>query len=184
MEASTHLDDARRKQAASAVDERGCGTTIDDQLAPSAGRIGEPVLPAREAITGKHHGSVELARSKPRKDVLRSAVAQNGGRTGTRCGPRGLELRDHAAASERVRRSQAGRLDLWRDFFDHAEERRLGLARHRLLEVQAVDVGQDDEQVRTDQVDDLGRQVVVVPEADLVGGDRVVLVHDRHDAEA
>ncbi len=49
--------------------------------------------------------------------------------------------------------------------------------------VQAVDVGQQDERVGLHDVRHQRGEPVVVAEADLVGGDGVVLVDDRHDAE-
>ena len=48
---------------------------------------------------------------------------------------------------------------------------------------QAGGVGEQHEQVGADQVGDEGGEAVVVAEADLVVGDGVVLVDDRHDAE-
>src|SRR5690606_22308359 len=48
--------------------------------------------------------------------------------------------------------------------------------------VDAVHVGEQHQQVGVDQVGDEGGEAVVVAEADLVGGDRVVLVHDREGA--
>ena len=49
--------------------------------------------------------------------------------------------------------------------------------------VEAVDVGEQDQQVGVDEVGDQRGEPVVVAEADLGGGDGVVLVDDRHDAE-
>ena len=49
--------------------------------------------------------------------------------------------------------------------------------------VDALDLGQQHEQPRAEQHGDLRGERVVVAEGDLVGGGRVVLVHDRHDAE-
>ena len=48
---------------------------------------------------------------------------------------------------------------------------------------QAGGVGEQHEQVGVDQVGDERGEAVVVAEADLVVGDGVVLVDDRHDAE-
>ena len=48
--------------------------------------------------------------------------------------------------------------------------------------VEAVDVGEQDEQVGADEVGDEGGEPVVVAEADLVGGDGVVLVDDGERA--
>ena len=49
--------------------------------------------------------------------------------------------------------------------------------------VEGVDVGEQHERVGADQVGHEGREPVVVAEADLVGGDRVVFVDDGHHAE-
>lgn len=48
--------------------------------------------------------------------------------------------------------------------------------------VEAVDVGEEDQQVGVDEVGDEGGEPVVVAEADLVGGDGVVLVDDGDGA--
>ncbi len=57
---------------------------------------------------------------------------------------------------------------------------RVGRRRGR---VEAVDVGQEDEQVGAHHGGDAGGEAVVVAVADLVGGDGVVLVDDRDRAE-
>ena len=49
--------------------------------------------------------------------------------------------------------------------------------------VEALGVGEQHEQLRADEIGDECRDAVVVPEADLVVGDRVVLVHDRDHPE-
>ena len=49
--------------------------------------------------------------------------------------------------------------------------------------VQGVDVGEQHERVGADQVGHQGGEPVVVAKADLVGGDGVVFVDHRHDAE-
>ena len=78
----------------------------------------------------------------------------------------------------------AGRaLDLARRRLDHVGSGGRRLAAPGRPAKRPVDVGQDDEQIGADQVDDHRGEVVVVAEADLLGRDRVVLVHDRHDAE-
>ena len=65
---------------------------------------------------------------------------------------------------------------------DHVEAARGGVEA-RVGGVEAVDVGQQHQQVGADHRRDLRGEAVVVAVADLVGGDRVVLVDDRHDAE-
>ena len=118
-----------------------------------------------------------------RDDVPRPSVAQHGG--GARAGraPRCGELGDHAPASERAGGATGGALDLRGDRLDDTVERWLSSSGFRRAGVQAVHVREDHQQIRRDQVDHRRREAVVVSEADLFGGDRVVLVHDRNDAE-
>ncbi len=78
----------------------------------------------------------------------------------------------------RPRHVDTGQLCHRRDFGDEA---RLGTA--RLARVEAVDVGEQHERVGLHEVGDQRGEAIVVAEADLVGGDGVVLVHDRNDAE-
>ncbi len=51
----------------------------------------------------------------------------------------------------------------------------------RMGVVERVHVGEQDQGVRVDHVGHQRGQPVVIAEPDLVGGDRVVFVHDRHD---
>ena len=93
-----------------------------------------------------------------------------------------FDLGLHAAGADAGRAGPADceRLQVGRatDLGDH---RRAGLA--RIAVVQAVDVGQQHQQIGVHQVAGQRGQPVVVAEADLGGGDGVVLVHDRDDAE-
>jgi hypothetical protein len=50
--------------------------------------------------------------------------------------------------------------------------------------VEAVDVGQQDDAARCGGLRDPRRKAVVVAETDFLGCDAVILVDDRHDAEA
>ena len=59
----------------------------------------------------------------------------------------------------------------------------LGTVEVRRPRVQRVDVGEQHEQVGVDELGDERGEPVVVAEADLVRGDRVVLVHDRQDPQ-
>ena len=60
---------------------------------------------------------------------------------------------------------------------------RPGARRARVAVVQAVDVGEQHQRVRADDVRDERGEPVVVAHPDLVGGHRVVLVHDRQHLE-
>ncbi len=95
--------------------------------------------------------------------------------------PRRLQLGDHPAGAVAGARRVGHRLDLGRDLADFRNQPgRLVLA--RIGGVEAVDVGEQDEGVGADHGGDAGAETVVVAEADLVGGDGVVLVDQRHRA--
>ena len=51
-----------------------------------------------------------------------------------------------------------------------------------IVRVEPVDIGEEQEKICLDQSCDDGRKTVVVSEFDIVGSDRVVLVHDRDDS--
>ena len=97
----------------------------------------------------------------------------------TRGDARRLDLAPHAAAAQR-----AARIDV--DLVEHGEiphltdvlRLRIG---SRVRRVQAVGVGQQDQQIGLDQEGHLRGQVVVVADAEFVGRGRVVLVDDGHD---
>jgi hypothetical protein len=94
-----------------------------------------------------------------------------------------LQLGRHAAHRSRPRAAPHQPLDLLGDRLDRVE-----LARGRVLlgiaRVQAVDVGEQHEQVGVDERGDERAQVVVVADLDLFHRHRVVLVYDRQHAEA
>ena len=95
--------------------------------------------------------------------------------------PGRLDLGDHAAGADagpagRADRD-AGQVRLAAHLVDPAR-RRVG----RVAGVERVHVGEQDQQVGVDQRGHQGGEPVVVAEADLLGGDRVVLVDDRHGA--
>ena len=91
--------------------------------------------------------------------------------------PRGLDLARHPAATEWRATSQGQTLG-------HVPFRQeLGAGGGGMRGVDALDLGQQDEQPRTDQHRDLRGEGVVVPEGDLVRSRGVVLIHDRDDAE-
>ena len=94
----------------------------------------------------------------------------------------GLDLGGHAARADAVAAGRAERdrreVGLAVDGVDQ-----LGGPGARVAVVHAVDVGQQDQRVGPRDVRDEGREPVVVAEADLLGGDRVVLVDDRQHAE-
>ena len=73
-------------------------------------------------------------------------------------------------------------LDLGRDRLDHGQVAG-GRVAARVGGVEAVDVGEQDQRLGQRHDRDPGREPVIVAEADLAGGHRVVLVDHRHDAQ-
>ena len=93
----------------------------------------------------------------------------------------GDDLRAHAARPERRGAVADLQVGQGREVGHLAHERGVGHAA-RVVGVQAVDVGEQHEQVGGHEHGDLRREEVVVAEGDLVGRRRVVLVDDRNDA--
>ena len=96
--------------------------------------------------------------------------------------PSGLDLGDHAAAAD------AGAS--WLAEGDAVEVRRTrhvgqqsGTRPARIAVEEALDVGEEHQQVGVDEMGHQRSEPVIVTEPDLVGGDGVVLVHDRHHTE-
>lgn len=93
-----------------------------------------------------------------------------------------LDLGDHAAGAD-PGLARAADLDAFEVLGPvHVLDAGAGGARGVAV-VEAVHVGEEDQQVGADQVGDEGGEPVVVAEADLVGGDGVVLVDDGERAE-
>ncbi len=93
-----------------------------------------------------------------------------------------LDLGDHAAGAD-PGLARAADLDSFEVLGPvHVLDAGAGGARGVAV-VEAVHVGEEDQQVGADQVGDEGGEPVVVAEADLVGGDGVVLVDDGERAE-
>ena len=95
---------------------------------------------------------------------------------------RRLELAGHAAGAETLgaRRPNVDRGEI-AEIVDLGDQACPGGP--RIPVVQAVDVGEQHQRAGDGEVCHQGRKPVVVAEADLVGGNRVVLVDDRNDAE-
>ena len=90
---------------------------------------------------------------------------------------RGRDLAPHAAAAETRSATEPDRGR------ERAVVEQLRARRPRRARVDAVDLGEQHEQPGVRQDGDLSRQGVVVAEGDLVGGRRIVLVHDRDRPE-
>ena len=94
---------------------------------------------------------------------------------------RRLQLGEHAARAQAVRRAARGLPQLCgKRSRRHLADQASGRVLARIGGVQPFLVGQQHQQVRLHQVGDLGRQVVVVANADFFGGDGVVFIDNRH----
>ena len=93
-----------------------------------------------------------------------------------------VQLRGHASGADARRTRRTGRDAVEIGVRAHLGDQPCARAVRRPV-VQAVDVGQQEQQVRVDEVRDKCREPVVVAEPDLGGGDRVVLVDDRDHAQ-
>jgi hypothetical protein len=133
----------------------------------------EPEGTRRRRRLGRETRAAPLARD----DCSEHARAAAGGdhARDPRCGreARRRDLALHAAAAERGRCAQ---LDLVRLL---ALGEQPGAGGRRMRRVHALSLGEKDQQPRAEQHRHLRGQRVVVAERDLVGGRRVVLVHDR-----
>ena len=172
-------DDADREQAPSMRDERLAGAVVDDDAGDRRLRVPEPE-PERtrtRTLGGGEARSAPLARGD-RPEHVRPAPRRDHRRDpGRRRDTRRRDLARHAPAPElaRLAEGDVGRLVAVGD------ERRARSG--RMLRVDAVDLGQEHEQARAHEQRGVRRERVVVAERDLVGRGRVVLVHDRDDAE-
>ena len=111
------------------------------------------------------------------------AVGDEGGEAG---GPGlfgGLDFGHHAAAPQGAGAFTRGALDVGVDGLHLVQQAGVGMFPGVLIE-EAVDVGEEHQEVGAHQVADQGGQVVVVPELELVGGHGVVFVDDGHHLPA
>ena len=116
---------------------------------------------------------IVFTRTKRGADRVAKSLEQGGGEAAAH------ELRE--LVLQVVALFEVGRVDLGRQLLDIGD-----VLRVRVLAwvggIDPVDIGQQDQQVRTDQLGYTGGEPVVVAIADLVGDDGVILVDDRHRA--
>jgi hypothetical protein len=169
-----------REQRRAALGDGPDRSVVEEQDPLGLGRVGQPKLPGRPAPGG---GMEEGADGLPRQglvDVVRRC--EHDGDAGAGGDPSRVELGPHAAGADPAPTGSAEP-----DPAQVVGERNLGdqvaASLGRRSVVQSVDVAEQDQQVGVDEVRDERREPVVVPEPDLAGGDGVVLVDDRQDAE-
>ncbi|CAM5250358.1 hypothetical protein SHIRM173S_11786 [Streptomyces hirsutus] len=171
--------DPGRQQRLAALDDRAHRAVVEGERALRGGRVLEPQQPVGRAPAG----GVEVgAGVRAGEGVTRVDGAGQHDRDARGGGDRGgLDLGDHAAGAD-AGLPGAADLDVGEVLWAPYQRDPRGAGPGGVSVVHAVHVGQQDQQVGVDQVGDEGGETVVVAEADLVGGDGVVLVDDREGA--
>ncbi|TWH30681.1 sugar phosphate permease [Isoptericola variabilis J7] len=171
-------DAGRQERRATAEHRPGrAGVEVQAPLRPC--RVRDPQPARRRASAGGGEERAHVLARERRGRVL--GLGEHDGHARAGRDAHRLELGDHAARADRA----AARGDL--DAGDLGEVRHRGdapgaRARRRGV-VQPVDVGEQHHGVGAHEVGHERGEAVVVAEAQLVRGDGVVLVDDRHDAE-
>ncbi len=139
----------------------------------------QPQQPVRGTFSGGVEVRARVAAGQRVGRVDRAGQHHGDARGGGDSGR--LDLGDHAAGAD-AGLARAADLDV-REILRALDLRYPRGARPaRVAVVDAVDVREEDQKVGVDEVGDEGGEPVVVAEADLVRGDRVVLVDDREGA--
>ena len=182
LEGALDVLHAGGQQTAAAIAEGGGGAAVDDEVAADPGVPEDPALPALELVgRGGETGAEGAALGRRHQRIGGAAVGDDDGGAALRRHAGGADLRGHAAAAGAVARGVLVRLIDRVDLGDEAG----GGVDGGIGGVEAVHVGEDDEQIGVDEVRHEGGEAVVLTDAageHLVEGDGVVLVHDRDGA--
>ena len=177
-EAAFGGDDSGVQEGASSVAHGFDGAFIEDEAAGGRGGVSEPEAAGSAAASGGREGGADVVAGEGF-----AGLRHGGEHRGHTCGGGDagcVDLGAHAAGADAG--SGAADLDVLH-LFDVGDERdALGAFAAGRAVVEGVDVGEQDERVGVDEVADERGEAVVVAEADLLGGDGVVLVDDRHGA--
>src|SRR5258706_922242 len=179
-EAALHLGDPRGQETRAPFAQRAHRARIELEGAAWLQGEGDPVFARGELVLGRGHERAQVvALEDAAQHIFASPVRDHRRHAKAARGARGQELRTHASGAPR-RALAAGD-------FEHASSHFLQLrdarraTRAGIAVAQAVDVGEQDQEIRAAGVHDLRGELVVVAEAQLLGRDRVVLVDQRHD---
>src|SRR5579871_4339424 len=176
--------DARdsRRQEALAASERRRRAGVDDQAAARLERARDPLLAEGDRRRARHEPRAALAildgQQRRGAATARDAQAAAGGERDLRGG----DLGRHAARADRGGGAGRTRGHGGGDLAHLRHELGAGVAA-RVGRVEAVDVREQHQTLRTRHLSDARREPVVVAVADLGGRDRVVLVDDGYRAE-
>ncbi len=179
QEITADARDAGGEQGRLARRERADGPGVEGEAAAALRGVGQPHEAARAPVVDRREDGAGAADQRP-PGAGRVGEEHRDARARGDLG--GLHLRRHAAGADA---GGAGAVGVDRegvDVGDVADAFGVGLV--GVARVEGVDVGEHDERVGAHHLGDERGEPVVVAEADLAGGDGVVLVDDRDRTHA
>ena len=148
----------------------------------AAGAESQPALAHLQAVlSGQEKSPHLLAVQDSGHGIPFRARGDDQADAGARSLLRRLDFRHHAAGAAGRSRVACRLLDGRRDFRHFVDQDGVGV-RRRIRCVISVDIRQDDDQVRVGQAAHEGGHVVVVPDFEVVQGDRIVFIDNGNDA--
>ena len=183
LEPALHGPDAHRQQGGTAVDQGLGGAVIHLEGSLGQHRMGQPALAVPErGGAGMEQGADPLTSQQGLQHRRIPAIGQThphaagGGDPG--CG----DLGTHSAGAPAAAAARATPDLLQFGEIAHLVDRTgLGVVAG-ITRIQAIDIGEQHQLLGADRHGHQGGEGVVVAETQLVGGEGVVLVHDRHHA--
>ena len=173
-------DHAGRQQAFAGA-QRGDRAGVDGQRALRLQRARDPAFSRGDGIGRRQEPGAAAAIGDRLQRMLDLARRDQHMRAGRGRDLRRLDLGVHAAARQFGFGRARHRLDFGGDGFHDRNQFCVGIGAGRRV-VEAVDVGQQDQQIGARHGGDARGEAIIVAIADFVGGDRVVLVDDGHRA--
>src|SRR6201996_5304798 len=174
LENAFGLGDARGQQGGVAADDGFHRTVVQVEPAVRDGHVGQPQQPGAGTPAGG--GEVGADRLAGQGGGAVGGAGHHGGDAGAGGDAGRFDLGGHTAGADAGAAADPDAVQIGRTAYlgDPA-----GAGLTRVGVIQAVDVGEQDQRVGPGDVGDQRGQPVVVAEADLVSGHRVVLVDDR-----
>ena len=180
-EAAVHAGHADGQQRGAVLGQRALRAGVDVDAAGRRLAVAQPQLVRRDGPLVRGEARARPARRARRRARRRPRTVGDDGRDAPGARHlRGDDLGAHAAGAPA--RAACADLELVQQPVVGHLAHELGARLARVAGVEALLVGQQQEQPRLQQHRDLGGEGVVVAEGDLVAGGRVVLVDDRRDA--
>ncbi len=163
-------------------DKGAFGAVVDEELAPRFLGEGDPVLFGRDAVAGREKIGAEFFAVEEATQNVWSASVDDHRPDAVEAGALGrLDLGRHPPRAVSRGTRPGDSFDFGGDPLHQGDQLRLRVF-SRIAVEKSVDVREDDQEVGFDEVGDHGREVVIVPEADLLHHHRVVFIDDRDDA--